>query len=151
MAALSDEANSLLSIASVIGNEFETRLLERVSRRSPEQVVEQTDEAVRIGVLRAGAPGFARQQFSHALIRGVLYDDLAANRRIELHGEIGAAIEKFTRTTCKRTWQRWRITFRAGGNSEKAIDYSSRAGDEARRVYALRGRTLALECGPRAG
>jgi eukaryotic-like serine/threonine-protein kinase len=44
LAALSDEAKSLLSIASAIGDEFEMRLLERVSRRSPEQIVEHVDE-----------------------------------------------------------------------------------------------------------
>ncbi len=57
LAALSDEANALLSIASVIGNEFEMRLLERVSGRSPEQMVEQTEEALRIGVLRTARRG----------------------------------------------------------------------------------------------
>src|SRR5215469_12089244 len=94
LAALSDEANSLLSIASVIGTEFDTRLLERVSQYVAEQVVERIDEAIRIGVLRSTTPGSTRQQFAHALIREVLYDDLAANRRLELHRGIGAAIEE---------------------------------------------------------
>ena len=136
LAALSDEANSLLAIASVIGNEFEMRLLERVSGRSPERIIEQTDEAVRIGVLRAGTPGFARQQFSHTLIREVLYDDLAANRRIELHGEIGAAIEEIHKDDLQPHLAALAHHFQVAGNSNKAINYLSRAGDEARRVYA---------------
>jgi tetratricopeptide (TPR) repeat protein len=133
LAALSDQAKSLLSIASVIGNEFDTRLLERVSTRSTEQVVEQTDEAVRIGVLRLGFP---RQQFAHALIRGVFYDDLAANRRIELHREIGAAIEKIHKDDLSPHLAALAHHFQEAGDSNKAIDYLSRAGDEARRVYA---------------
>jgi tetratricopeptide (TPR) repeat protein len=120
----------------VIGNEFETRLLERVSGHSPEQIVEQTDEAVRIGVLKTGAPGFARQQFSHALIREVLYDDLAANRRIELHGEIGVAIEETYKGDPKPHLAALAHHFKAARVAGKAIDYSIRAGDEARGVFA---------------
>jgi tetratricopeptide (TPR) repeat protein len=136
LAALSDEAKGLLSIASVIGNEFGMRLLERVSERSTEQIVEHTDKALRIGVLRSTAPGFARQQFSHALIREVLYDDLAANRRIELHGEIGAAIEEIHKDDLHPHLAALAHHFQEAGNSNKAIDYQSRAGDEAQRVYA---------------
>ena len=136
LAALSDEANSLLSIASVIGNEFEMRLLERVSGHSPEQIVEQTDEAVRIGVLKTGAPGFARQQFSHALIREVYYDDLAANRRIELHGDIGAAIEEIHKDDLPPHLAALAHHFREAGDTDKAIDYSIAAGEAANASYA---------------
>ena len=149
LAALSNEANSLLSIAAVVGNEFDLRLLERVSERSTEQIVEHTDKALRIGVLRSTAPGFARQQFSHALIREVLYDDLAANRRIELHGEIGAAIEEIHKDDLRPHWAALAHHFRAAHVAEKAIDYSIRAGYEARGVFAYEGAvshwTAALE------
>jgi tetratricopeptide (TPR) repeat protein len=139
LAALSDDANSLLSIASVIGNEYEMRLLARVSGRSPEQIVEQTDEAVRIGVLKTGAPGSARQQFAHALIRDVLYDDLAANRRIDLHGDIGAAIEEIYNgdlTPHLTQLAHHYVEAILTGAADKAIDYTIRAGDAANAVFA---------------
>ena len=136
LAALSDEANALLSIASVIGNEFDTRLLERVSGRSPEQIVEQTDEATRIGVLRPGAPGSRASSSHHALIREVLYDDLAAIRRIELHGEIGAAIEEIYKDDLRPHWAQLAHHFRAAGVAGKAVDYSIGAGESARAVFA---------------
>ncbi|MGC2304395.1 ATP-binding protein [Candidatus Binatus sp.] len=136
LAALSDEANALLSIASVIGNEFEMRLLARVSERSPEQMVEQIEEALGIGVLRSTAPGFGRQQFSHALIREVLYEDLAANRRIELHGEIGAAIEEIYKGDLRPHWAQLAYHFRAAGVAGKSIDYSIDAGEASYRIFA---------------
>jgi predicted ATPase len=136
LAALSNEANSLLSVASVIGNEFETRLLERVSGHSPEQMVERIDEAVRIGILKTEAPGFARQQFSHALIREALYDDLAANRRIELHRDIGAAIEEIYQSDPKPRLAALAHHFRAARVVEKAIDYSIQAGTASYAVFA---------------
>ena len=142
LAGLSAEANSLLSIASVMGNEFEMRLLERVSGRLAEEIVEQTDEAVRIGVLKTGGPGFARRQFSHALIREVLYDDLAANRLIELHGEIGAAIEEIYKSDLKPHWAQLAHHFRAARVVGKAIDYSIDAGEAAYRIFAYEDASL---------
>jgi tetratricopeptide (TPR) repeat protein len=145
LAALSHEANSLLSIASVIGNEFDTRTLERVSGRSLEQIVEQTDEAVQIGVLKTRATGSARQQFAHALIRDVLYDDLAANRRIELHGEIGASIEEIYKGDLRPHWAQLAHHFRAAGVVRKAIDYSIDAGEAAYRIFAYEDANLSWQ------
>jgi tetratricopeptide (TPR) repeat protein len=145
LAALSDEANSMLSIASVIGNEFDTRLLALASGRSPEQMVERIDEAARIGILKTEAPGFARQQFSHALIREVLYDDLAANRRIELHGEIGAAIEEIHKGDLRPHWAQLAHHFRAAGVAGKAIDYSIDAGEAAYRIFAYEDASLSWQ------
>ena len=142
LAALSDETNSMLSIAAVIGNEFEMRLLERVSGHSPEQIVEQTDEAVRIGILKTEAPGFGRQQFSHALIREVLYDDLAANRRVELHGDIGAAIEEIYKGDLKPQLAALAHHFRAARVAQKAIDYSIDAGEAAYAIFAYKAASL---------
>jgi tetratricopeptide (TPR) repeat protein len=142
LAELSAEANSLLSIASVIGNEFDQRLLERISGRSSEQMIEQTDEALRIGVLRTGGPGFARQQFSHALIREVLYEDLAANRRIELHGKVGSAIEEIFKGDLKPHWAQLAYHFRAARIAGKAIDYSIDAGDADFRIFAYEDASL---------
>jgi predicted ATPase len=145
LAGLSAEANSLLSIASVMGNEFEMRLLERISGRSSEQMIEQTDEALRIGVLRTGGPGFTRQQFSHALIREVLYDDLAANRRIELHGEVGTAIEEIYKSELRPHWAQLAHHFRAARVAGKAIDYSIDAGEAAYRIFAYEDASLSWQ------
>jgi len=136
LAALSGEANSLLSIAAVIGTEFDTRLLERVSHCVTEEVVERLDEAIRIGVLRSTAPGFAGQQFSHALIREVLYDDLAANRRFELHRRIGTAIEEQHKEDLKPHLAALAYHFRAGRVAKKAIEYSIAAGEADYRIFA---------------
>jgi tetratricopeptide (TPR) repeat protein len=145
LAALSDEANSLLSIASVIGNEFETRLLERVSGRSAEQIVAQTDEAGRIGILKTGAPSFTGRRFSHALIREVLYDDLAANRRIEWHGDIGAAIEEIYKSDLRPHLAQLAHHFTAARIARKAIDYSIDAGETAYRTFAYEDAALHWE------
>jgi tetratricopeptide (TPR) repeat protein len=145
MAALSPEANTLLSMASVIGNEFEIQLLERVAGRSRGQVVEQTEEALRIGVLRTRAPGLAHQQFAHALIRDVLYDDLPANRRIELHSQIGEAIEEVCKSDPTPHLAQLAYHFRAAHVVRKAIEYSIDAGDAAYRIFAFEDACLSWQ------
>jgi tetratricopeptide (TPR) repeat protein len=137
LAALSDDANSLVSIASVIGNEFDMRLLERVFGRAQEQLVEQTDEAVRLGVLRSGAPGFARRQFSHALIREVLYDDLPVSRRIELHRDIAAVIEQIYESDLKPHLAELARHLTEAGTAAKAIDFWIKAGEVAYSVFGF--------------
>ena len=137
LATLSDEAKSLLSIASLIGNEFDMQLLERVSGRLPEQIVEQTNEAVRMRILRTEAPRFARRQFSHALIREVLYDDLAANRRIELHRDIAAAIEEIYGGDLKSHLAELARHFTEAGITAKAIDCWIKAGKAAHSVFGF--------------
>jgi tetratricopeptide (TPR) repeat protein len=139
LAALSDEANSLVSIASVIGNEFDSRLLELVSERSLEQIVEQTDEAVGIGIVKGEVAGSATHQFSHALIRDVLYEELSANRRIELHRVIGSAVEEIHKgnlTPYLTELAHHYIRALPHGNVDKAIDYSIRAGKAAYALFA---------------
>jgi tetratricopeptide (TPR) repeat protein len=136
LAALSREANSLLSIASVVGNEFDTRLLERVSGSSAEQIVERLEEAVGTGIVTNGAAGYASYRFSHALIRAALYEDLAATRRIELHGEIGAAIEAIHQRDLRPHLAELAHHFRHSGIAEKAIDYSVRSGHASFAVFA---------------
>ncbi|HLX04436.1 MAG TPA: AAA family ATPase [Candidatus Binatus sp.] len=137
LVALSEEANSLLSIASVIGNEFDAQLLERVAGRSREQVVEQTEQAVRIGVLRTRALGLAHQQFAHALIRDVLYDDLAANRRIELHRDIASAIEEAYKGDLRPHWAELARHLTEAGIEAKAIDFWIKAGEVAYSVFGF--------------
>ena len=48
---LPEETNLMLSIASVIGNDFETRLLGEVSGSAAEQLIERMEEAGRAGIV----------------------------------------------------------------------------------------------------
>ena len=136
LGALSAETNSMLSIASVIGNEFEIQLLERASGSPAEQIVERLDEAVRIGIVTGGDSPLRRYRFSHALVREALYKDLSASRRIELHGQIGDAIEKIHENDLKPHQAALAHHFTAASITEKAIQYSIGAGEAASAVFA---------------
>jgi tetratricopeptide (TPR) repeat protein len=133
---LSQETAAMLSMASVIGNEFETGLLAQVSEAPSELIAEQMEDAIRAGIVIGGRTQDLRYRFSHALVREALYKDLPRNRRIELHGEIGAAIEEVYKGDLKPHLAALAHHFLAGGIADKAIDYSILAGEAAEAVFA---------------
>jgi predicted ATPase len=142
LARLSGETNFMLSVASVIGNEFDSRLVERVSESSAEQIVERLDEAARAGIVAGDEAGYGRHRFAHALFRGVLYEDLSASSRIETHGWIATAIEELHKDDLKPHLPALAHHFKEGGIADKAIDYSIESGEAARKTFAYEDAAL---------
>jgi pimeloyl-ACP methyl ester carboxylesterase len=87
IARLSDECNSVLTIASVIGHDFGIDALKRASDLSEDRLIELFEEASAARVIK-DVPGFVGQYtFCHALIHETLYEDLTTTRRVRLHGQ----------------------------------------------------------------
>ncbi|HEX8155975.1 MAG TPA: BTAD domain-containing putative transcriptional regulator, partial [Solirubrobacteraceae bacterium] len=94
LARLGPQTNRLLTMASVLGGEFELELLQGLSELSEDDLVDGLDSALRARVIEE-VPGAAGQlMFSHALIRETLYDGLSAARRALLHRRAGVALEQ---------------------------------------------------------
>jgi len=131
--ALSKECRRVLTIASALGREFSTEVLEQVSELPDEDLLEGLDEASAARVLTEvpGAPD--RMRFAHARMRDAVYHDLSAARRARLHLRIGEALEELYGTDDLRVDELAHHFFLAGpgGDVEKTIDYSRRAGDRA--------------------
>ncbi len=89
--ALSVPAQALLSAASVAGVAFDARVLPDVVNLSPEVFADALNEAELAGLARA--TGLDQYEFSHALVRDVLYEEHTATRRAQLHESIARAIE----------------------------------------------------------
>jgi len=83
---LSEECNSVLTIASVIGREFGIEALERASDLPVDRLLELLEEAVAARVIEEAPHMVGRYSFSHALTRETLYDELTTTRRVRLHG-----------------------------------------------------------------
>ena len=70
---LSEECNRLLTTVSVIGREFDFRLLRALSQDTDEsRLLELLDEALEARVIEETAGGGERYQFSHSLIQQTL-------------------------------------------------------------------------------
>jgi DNA-binding SARP family transcriptional activator/tetratricopeptide (TPR) repeat protein len=131
---LSKECRRLLTLASVLGREFRLAVLEKASDLPEEEQLEALDEAFAARVL-ADVPGaLDRMRFSHARIRDALYDDLSTARRGRLHLRIGEALEELYGGDPEPYLAELAHHFflaGPGGDVDKTIQYTRRAGDRA--------------------
>ena len=92
---LSDQCNQVLTTASVIGREFDYRLLGTLADNIGEdQLLAAVDEAVSAQLIEEVPNWTERFQFSHALIQQTLAEELTTTRRVRLHARIGEALEE---------------------------------------------------------
>ena len=92
---LSELCNQVLTTASVIGRQFDYRLLDAVTGgMTEEQGLTAIDEAVSAHLIEEVPGSTERFQFSHALIQRTLGDELTTTRRVRLHSLIAAAMEE---------------------------------------------------------
>jgi FXSXX-COOH protein len=86
--------NDLLTLAAVVGREFDTGVLRRASGAPPESILESLDRAADAGLVREDPAQMGRYAFSHAIIRQTLTTALATASRARLHARVGAALEQ---------------------------------------------------------
>ncbi|WP_144186629.1 helix-turn-helix transcriptional regulator [Elioraea rosea] len=133
---LSPACNQVLRVASVIGREFDVALLHRVWKDGSDAVTAALDEALDARIVEDVRPD--RYQFTHALIRMTLQDELRAGERQRLHRAVGEALEGLNRHDPDAVLPELARHFReAGGDTAKAIDYAQRAGQQAEAVLAF--------------
>jgi DNA-binding NarL/FixJ family response regulator len=136
---LSAACNDILATAAVIGREFTLDVLLRASRPLPEEaVLEALDEALGATIIEESSPG--HYQFTHALVRITLYDELRTGQRRRLHHTVGEAIEAAHGRDPTPVLADLAHHFRATGmeaDVERAIDYTTRAGRSADAALAF--------------
>ncbi len=103
LSRLSEKANQVLSIASVIGREFRLDVLQKVTNPSmgsgqalsEDEVIEALEEAQERAVIEErGSIGAVTLRFTHAFFRQTLYEEIFAARRIRWHQQVARALEE---------------------------------------------------------
>jgi predicted ATPase len=86
----------VLSVASVIGREFELEVLRRVQARPDEDLERALEEAVGAALVeeRSVVGASITYRFSHAFFQQTLYDEILAPRRIRLHRQVAEVLEE---------------------------------------------------------
>jgi DNA-binding SARP family transcriptional activator len=92
VARLGTAGTEVLGGASVLGIEFELRLLEEVVPVPPAGLLGELERAA--GARLVEEAGAGRYRFAHALIREALYEGLSRSRRARLHGLAADALER---------------------------------------------------------
>jgi tetratricopeptide (TPR) repeat protein len=131
---LPQETRRALAVASVIGREFESRVLERACGRDTSDLIDCLTPALEAGVVTRSQGTIGRYAFAHALIRETLYDDLGAADRVDLHSRIGHVLEMVHRDDLEPHLATLAHHFgeaAVAGDAEKAIEYATRAGHRA--------------------
>jgi predicted ATPase len=141
LSPLSDQARTLLSLASAIGREFDLDVLESVSGRTRAQILDSLDEALSPRILLRSAGEVGRFAFSHDLVRGMLYEGLEPNVRAALHRRIAEALEALRGVDSDESSAELACHFHeglaAGADQRKAVDYAVRAGGRAMKQLAF--------------
>ena len=146
---LSDECNRLLTLASVLGREFDLDALAGASGLERGVILELLDEGIEARVVSEVPGVMGRMRFAHALVRDAAYHGLARSRRVALHRQVGEALEVLYSADPDPHLAELAHHFfeaAAGGDGEKAVDYARRAGslsiavlayEEAIRLYEM--------------
>ncbi len=136
---LSPACNALLGKAAVIGRRFELRALADLPGDPGEDArAEAIEEALAAAVIESTTePG--AYQFSHALIRETLYDEIPATRRSRLHLRIGVVLEALHHgdlTPVLSALAHHYCAALPGGDAGKAVEYARRAAERADQLFA---------------
>jgi class 3 adenylate cyclase len=136
---LSEDCRGILTLAAVLGREFDFGALAHVSGRSEEELLNALDEAFWAHVLSEVPAAPARLRFAHALIRDTLYGELGGPRRLRLHREVGEALEALyadDRTPHLAELAYHYLVAAHSGDTTKAVEYARAAGDRAVALFA---------------
>ena len=132
LSRLSESCNRMLGRASAMTSGFTWNELRAICDEPEDGLLDALDEAL-------GSQLIAERErntyaFTHALIRATLYDELSTPRRVQLHRQIGEALENLYASNVEPHLAELAHHFyqaSPGGDVEKAIDYAKRAGDRA--------------------
>ncbi len=135
LSRLGDESGDALTVASVVGRDFDLSVLARVTGLDEDRLVDLLDEAVRVrGVIDEAPDAIDRYTFAHALVRETLYEELSTSRRVRLHRRVGEAIEALYAGDLEPHLGELAHHYQeasVAGAEDKAIDYSRRAAERA--------------------
>jgi class 3 adenylate cyclase/tetratricopeptide (TPR) repeat protein len=134
---LDDNTKEVLQLASVVGREFASCILERIfdssERLSPLLETLILQELIRqIRLIPE-----AEYMFKHVLTQVAVYETLLLKRRKKLHAAVGQAIEELYRERLEEQYENLAYHYSNSADTEKALFYSELAGDKAARVYSL--------------
>ena len=136
---LSKTCNQVLGNAAVIGRAFGFELLARVNDvLGSDDCLGALEEARAAHIVESG-PEPGAYEFTHALIRETLYDELSAVRRARLHQRVATVLEGGRDPNDMKTLAAIAHHYGAalpGGDAGKALEYARMAAERANGLFA---------------
>jgi class 3 adenylate cyclase len=136
---LGRDAARALSVAAVIGRDFDLDLLALATGTSEDELLDVLDAAAAVALVRELPDLAGRYSFAHALIQHTLYEDLGPTRRARVHGRVAEALEALygdrPGARVAELARHWSSAAQPGGLAH-AIRYSREAADAALEALA---------------
>ncbi|MFP3898815.1 MAG: protein kinase domain-containing protein [Dehalococcoidia bacterium] len=141
LSRLSESCNQILSVAAVIGRDFQLEVLQRVAGVGDDELFAALEEARKMAVVeeRTGIGARVSYRFAHAFFRRTLYEETIAPKRIRLHRQVALALEEVYRNRLEEHAAELAEHFSNSSDTadlEKAVTYGEMAARRAVSVYA---------------
>ena len=135
---LAEPPKRALQVAAVVGREFTHRLVDRLVD-ARERIAESLRELTVLELIheRRRYPELA-YMFKHALTQDVAYESLLLQRRGELHGLVGRAIEELYADRLPEHYEILAHHFSKAEDWPRALDYLLKAAQKAAQAFGLR-------------
>jgi class 3 adenylate cyclase/tetratricopeptide (TPR) repeat protein len=133
---LGETGKRTVQLASVIGRQFLVRLLARIADVSGPLEGLLTELQTLELIYRQGLLPEPAYVFKHAMIQDVAYNSLLLRQRRQLHRAVGAAIEDLYPERLAEHYEELAHHYTQGEVWEKAMAYSTLAGDRAADAFA---------------
>ncbi|MEE8636641.1 MAG: protein kinase [Dehalococcoidia bacterium] len=142
LSRLSESCNQVLSVAAIIGRDFQLDVLQRVTSIADDELFKALKEAKKMAVVeeRTKVGAMVNYRFAHALFRRILYEETIAPRRIRLHQQVARALEEVYKNRLAEHAAELAEHFSyssASADLEKAIGYGELAAKRATDVYSF--------------
>jgi pimeloyl-ACP methyl ester carboxylesterase/DNA-binding transcriptional ArsR family regulator len=132
---LREEERDILDCASVIGEEFSSDIIEKITGLNRLRLLKKLSRIERKYQLIHSFDG--KYRFDHAKIREVLYQEMAPELRQEYHSLIAQQLEKKYKNRLDKVVNQLAHHYYKSGITQKAVPYLLEAGKKSRKRYAL--------------
>jgi class 3 adenylate cyclase/tetratricopeptide (TPR) repeat protein len=138
VARLGEDTEQALSMASVIGRDFDIEVLSELLGSNEDRLLDLLEGAIGAGLVSESDDEAGRYRFVHALIQHTLYQDLGTTRRQRVHQRVAETLEARNSDNDDHVADLARHYLAATRPTDvtKALHYARRAGDLALASYA---------------
>jgi tetratricopeptide (TPR) repeat protein len=138
VARAGEQSQSLLSVGSVLGQEFGFELLQQVSGVAAEPLLAQVEALLRARLLREReiSPGRSVYLFADDQTREVLYQELSLVRRQRYHLKAAQAIEARLADKAGENAGELALHYQRGNDASKALQWTLVAAKNSTKLYA---------------
>jgi DNA-binding CsgD family transcriptional regulator/tetratricopeptide (TPR) repeat protein len=136
---LSARCNTLLGIAAVYGRQFTAQELAAAAEESVLEILTGLEPALQAGIVDSSADVAGNYQFTHALIRETIYEELSTLDRLRIHGRAADALVSVYSARLDPVLDRIALHYHAAsalGSPDNAVLFALRAADKAVRMAA---------------